>query len=383
MSSELYQFPVFKGEGVQHSVEKWNANGTRGLRITQSELGIIGGASVCTRIDVLECRDNVPVYSVRHIHGSNWLKEVHVHKDLLFSCVLAEVDLCPVEIPVDSVKMFRSVENSQHVHIYMEKSISRFRMLNYLPTHTSSFWWRAVSHGSLVFQNWTTGRLIIIPCRQKGILAAADTLRRGINTTKNLPDSFFFPDKDYEKIEVATQEESTAKHQKFESLEEVAEAVQSWALQDGVSPWMTKLIVKTTGMRRSQILQYRYSVGVDVTPTTCETNETPPQLFIAIQAHCNEPLSRELKAYPICMLPIAIDNLDYHFLVSLYLKSLWFLRKLYEYHCSYEANYIPIQRPASNTKLNFLRDFTHKANAKLIGGARLVPLKFQPIDQQM
>lgn len=354
-------------EGVaqksQYVVEAWNESRLRGVRITQRELSVIGTNKVVTKIEVVERNgpasqdldepiDNV-VFSVKHTHNVNWRKQLSIHKNLLLACILAGVE-CPIEIPQDSIKVFKSIENPQHVHIYLERVIPHFRFRT-LPPQVSAFWWRAVGHGTLVFQNWSTGKVVALPCRAKGVPAAAETLQRALTLLNNMPAPFFQMDPDYAQINYAADEEAAAnEHQSLDSLEKVAEAVQSWALEDGVSPWMTKLIVKCKGTRKGQILQYRYSIGVDVAPATASasrpylsqqgTSSLPrmheswdaaaveAHIYVAIQVHCNEPLSRELKAFPVCMLPIAVEDFSFREVTALYLRCLWFLRKLFEFH---------------------------------------------------
>eukprot|EP01057_Protomagalhaensia_wolfi_P004688 Protomagalhaensia_wolfi_Nauph_80__4687@NODE_485_length_2444_cov_142_120166_g365_i0_p3_GENE_NODE_485_length_2444_cov_142_120166_g365_i0NODE_485_length_2444_cov_142_120166_g365_i0_p3_ORF_typecomplete_len180_score18_11DUF5539/PF17693_1/0_017_NODE_485_length_2444_cov_142_120166_g365_i08311370 len=174
---------------------------------------------------------------------------------------------------------------------------------------------------------------------------------------------------------------------------------------------MTKLIVKCRGSRKGQILQYRYSIGVDVAPAPSassrpylsqqggtlaeasaaveewEMNTMLAQIYVAIQVHCNEPLSRELKAYPVCMLPIAVEDFSFREVTALYLRSLWFLRKLFEYHqTAAESDLVSTPaRPtaSSSNQPGFLRDIRANddkdlnARNRLAGGARLTHPKYR------
>eukprot|EP01053_Blabericola_migrator_P004265 Blabericola_migrator_1__4264@NODE_2306_length_2966_cov_149_924802_g189_i1_p2_GENE_NODE_2306_length_2966_cov_149_924802_g189_i1NODE_2306_length_2966_cov_149_924802_g189_i1_p2_ORF_typecomplete_len236_score32_96POTRA_2/PF08479_11/0_52_NODE_2306_length_2966_cov_149_924802_g189_i14721179 len=227
-----------------------------------------------------------------------------------------------------------------------------------------------------------------------------------------MPQQFFEVDTEYAQINLAADKEASAyENQTLETLEDVADAVQSWALEDGVSPWMTKLIVKCRGPRKGQILQYRYSIGVDVAPANTATTRAympqqdgksaldhPPlveewegssvaaQIYIAIQVHCNEPLSRDLKAYPVCMQPIALEDFSFREVTAWYLRSLWFLRKLFEYHqnaAESENSTMPARTAqASPSTPGFLRNIrAHdekdlNARNKLAGGARLSRPKY-------
>eukprot|EP01054_Gregarina_sp_Poly1_P004214 Gregarina_sp_Poly_1__4213@NODE_22_length_20656_cov_110_706397_g20_i0_p5_GENE_NODE_22_length_20656_cov_110_706397_g20_i0NODE_22_length_20656_cov_110_706397_g20_i0_p5_ORF_typecomplete_len520_score80_95DUF4003/PF13170_6/0_33_NODE_22_length_20656_cov_110_706397_g20_i053736932 len=411
----------------QYVVQAWNDVRSRGVRVTQRELSVIGTNKVITKIEVIEhdlvsptadddatmLVDNV-VFSVKHTHNLNWRKQLSIHKNLLLACILAGVE-CPIEIPEDSVKVFKSIENSQHVHIYLERVIPHFRFRT-LPPQVSAFWWRAVGHGSLVFQNWATGRVLALPCKQKGVPAAAETLQRALTLLNNMPQQFFDLDMDYAQINLAADEEAAAnEHQTLDTLERVAEAIQSWALEDGVSPWMTKLIVKCSGSRKGQILQYRYSIGVDVAPASSAASRpylaqqgesaatlaeaaadtqswehaaATAQIYVALQVHCNEPLSRELKAFPVCMLPVAIEDFSFREVTALYLRSLWFLRKLFEYHqgaeealnaggrASHRASPSSAQQPGFLRNIKAQDDKDLNARNKLAGGARLCHPKY-------
>eukprot|EP01056_Protomagalhaensia_sp_Gyna25_P003808 Protomagalhaensia_sp_Gyna_25__3807@NODE_341_length_3814_cov_136_672848_g267_i0_p1_GENE_NODE_341_length_3814_cov_136_672848_g267_i0NODE_341_length_3814_cov_136_672848_g267_i0_p1_ORF_typecomplete_len489_score70_58AidB_N/PF18158_1/0_031_NODE_341_length_3814_cov_136_672848_g267_i07962262 len=400
----------------QYVVEAWNDSRLRGVRITQRELSVIGTNKVVTKVEVVERDPDDPgleptvAFSVKHTHNVNWRRQLSIHKNLLLACILAGVD-CPIEIPEDSVKVFKSIENPQHVHIYLERVIPHFRFRT-LPPQVSAFWWRAVWQGTLVFQNWATGRVVALPCKQKGVPAAAETLKKALVLLNNMPPQFFEVDPDYAQINLAADEEAAARdHQSLSSLEHVAEAVQSWALEDGVSPWMTKLIVKCRGPRKGQILQYRYSIGVDVAPAPnassrpylsqqggtlaeasaaveeWEMSTMLAQIYVAIQVHCNEPLSRELKAYPVCMLPIAVEDFSFREVTALYLRSLWFLRKLFEYHqTAAESDLVSTPaRPtgSSSNQPGFLRDIRANddkdlnARNRLAGGARLTHPKYR------
>eukprot|EP01055_Gregarina_sp_Pseudo9_P005517 Gregarina_sp_Pseudo_9__5516@NODE_71_length_4599_cov_21_528728_g65_i0_p2_GENE_NODE_71_length_4599_cov_21_528728_g65_i0NODE_71_length_4599_cov_21_528728_g65_i0_p2_ORF_typecomplete_len486_score139_30EKLF_TAD1/PF16832_5/0_25EKLF_TAD1/PF16832_5/3_8e03_NODE_71_length_4599_cov_21_528728_g65_i012362693 len=402
----------------QYVVEAWNDTGLRGVRVTQKELSVIGTNKVVTKIEVVErepadspdvCGEefvDTVVFSVKHTHNVNWRKQLSIHKNLLLACILAGVD-CPIEVPEDSIKVFKSIENPQHVHIYLERVIPHFRFRT-LPPQVSAFWWRAVGHGTLVFQNWATGKVVALPCKQKGVPAAAETLQRALTLLTHMPPHFFALDPEYAQINVAADEEAAAnENQALDSLEKVAEAVQSWALEDGVSPWMTKLIVKCRGARKGQILQYRYSIGVDVAPAAAgsrpylsqqgtlsggeanenwDSNSVDTHIYVAIQVHCNEPLSRELKAFPVCMLPIAVEDFSFREVTALYLRCLWFLRKLFEFHqgAAETASQGSGRRPAASPsdQPGFLRnirandDKDLQTRNKLAGGARLSRPRF-------
>lgn len=106
------------------------------------------------------------------------------------------------------------------------------------------------------------------------------------------------------------------------------DVVQHWAADQRVSPWVTQMVVKTRGLRKSQVTHYRYSLDVDqCLPKT-----------LSIQVHANEPLSRELHAFPVCMLTMPIlGELTLQNVYLRFVQSLWFMKKLFDFHCETEA----------------------------------------------
>lgn len=460
-SADITRFLNSIPQKSRHVITRWNSRGTRALRITQKELLLTAGNRIITSIEVIQTdvHGNVSVvFAVKHTHGMIWRRQSPVHKNLLMAAALADVE-CPIELPQDSIKLYQSVENRQHVQIYLERLIPHFRFRN-LPKETSVFWWRAVGEGSLIFQNWETGKLIIQISEGKGIPNGIETLARGLSILQNMPASFWVTDPEYDRIRSANLDNNDNDKEvsnnleneqgDFTTVEDVAETIQSWALEDGVSPWMTKLIVKSLGSRKGQIIQYRYSVGVDIhdsssisppngiknsgtrlksagtttsshlyyrnsvnrSPDMSEilNGQLPPlvscepngivsrqeqqghnslsnhlySVFLSIQVHSNEPLSRELKAYPVCMIPVLVDTFDLKSLMVLYLKSLWFLRKLFEFHV--EANKATVKEmeqkfrapiAAALANPGYIRDYKHvderdiTHKSRLAGGARL------------
>lgn len=106
-------------------------------------------------------------------------------------------------------------------------------------------------------------------------------------------------------------------------VDEIKEAIQRWAVDYHVSPWMTQMVVRTRGLRKSQITNIRYSLDID----------PGDPISLSMQVHSNEPLSRELQAFPVCMVPMPIANEPSIQNVYLrFLQSLWFLKKLFDFH---------------------------------------------------
>lgn len=113
---------------------------------------------------------------------------------------------------------------------------------------------------------------------------------------------------------------------------------QVWAVEEGVSPLQTELIVKIHPTK-----YLRYSIGTDA--------QDPRVLFI--QVHLNEPLSRGMNAYLVCMVPLTTPSLIMSDVKLTFLQAVWFLRKLYDLHCDSEYSSNPSQPPEVTSTSRF------------------------------
>ncbi|EZG66917.1 hypothetical protein GNI_073980 [Gregarina niphandrodes] len=392
---------------------RWNGDHTAGVRITQRELVLSGSEKIVTHVEAVlrtydkEAGTRTPttrepadegggdesvveddvhvILSIKHIHSASWIRELSVHRSVLFACAITNVDY-PVEIPESSMRLFRDVAHSiAHTHIFIEKMLPYLKFPT-LRNEVSIFWWRAVNDGCLVIQNWSTGRLLIFQSKGRSIKDASVTFADFYSILQEgLPYEFSVTNEDYESVSLAAHEEVDLDYC-YGSEEDVAGVLNSWTLEDGVSPWLTKLVVKST-TKRNLVRQQRYSLGVEIqetppmTPEDNDNNEPIFQdsnsrsLFLLIQVHMNEPLSRELRAYPVCMIPVAIQSYEHRDLILIYLRCLWFLRKLYEFHQSvnFAGNTIKIKNELRPYKRIDEKDLAQKF--KLAGGAKLTTRK--------
>lgn len=114
------------------NIERRNERLARTLRVTQKELKVVGGNKIQTRIEVIDnfLPSSPTVFSVKHTHGNPWGRQMIVHKNLLLACILTGITDWPLEIPIDSKKMFENTENVPHMHSYMERILPHIRWFN-------------------------------------------------------------------------------------------------------------------------------------------------------------------------------------------------------------------------------------------------------------
>lgn len=88
------------------------------------------------------------------------------------------------------------------------------------------------------------------------------------------------------------------------------------------------MVVRTHGLKKSQVTNIRYSVDIDPDDPTA----------LSLQVHCNEPLSRELQAFPVCIIPMPLSGTTLSEVYLRFLQSMWFLKKLFDFHQEVEAS---------------------------------------------
>jgi len=310
-------------------VERRNEKIGRALKVTQRECVTGGTKEIQTKVDVFDLTHHeCPViFSVKHLHTGLWGRQTVVHKNLLFACTLAEVTP-PLDVPAESRRVFESTEQQDNLHAYLER-ITPFIKYSRIPNGVCLYWWRPANNGAAVLQNSNTGKLLFFLNKERTIPSAVHTLAEVIRKIPTLPDSFFEANPLYPLELVATDVERLNDLEEILTPDRVREVVvEQWALQDGIGPWTTNLVLQIEGARRRSI-NIRYSIGVV---------DEKDNVVLAIQVHKNEPLVRDLKAFPVCILQMAPRTYTKSEVYIAYKRARFFLQKLFQFHVQSEGS---------------------------------------------
>eukprot|EP01071_Lankesteria_metandrocarpae_P014948 Lankesteria_metandrocarpae@DN916_c0_g1_i1.p1 len=315
-------------------------------------------------------------------HTGKWEKQMFVHKLIMCAAGIADTGL-PIDLPMPAwnLKVFSRKVNKKYFHTYMRRLMTHLH-LSFAGRSLHAFWWHVgdlgiFANGAVVLCDWNTGRTIV--CRNTGdklmsdgcnalcrALLAAGRIEKSVDESSSRPDGYPTVEFVQSLIDCTSTPGGPEQQQEPLSPAAIRGIIRTLADDRNFSRTKSQHILRNPGLRRGQATLCRYSLGLSKSDPVAAsaaaggTNSTPASLpAVRLQVHSSDPLSPSKNMAPTSMIQFSVPEPTRAAAVLTYLRTEWFLNKLYDVHNKDCASFNTDLNPNTGTTTDHMHLATH------------------------